>query len=1003
MALSEDAQRKALDFIEDIYQQVQPDANTNTGSAIRSLMMIPFSATFASVFQEMEAARKMFLGNFEDLTAAEMDRLGEEQFVERPQGTRSTTQLEIYLEQAEAFTLRAFPYFESEGGTRFRPISQIQFGLNDILEKNGELFVRVPVISEDYGPSSEAGAEEITNFDNLPVDVTRITNPAPTQGGAPRASNSEYFRLIQNAQNDGGIDQANGLLELIAQTYNSVLTTEIVEAGDERMMRGEVWTVDKKNPIRRREGLPWSANNPTFKRVDFSDLYGRATTNFDLGDEWREGRRVKVENDPTHFFRTIKKVPRKRELVLTGNNLIGERKVTLLGEGPEIRDVSDVYMQIPALEVQSTIIDDSYLLEVTQDTSQGSSEIPFTIPEGFGFNTLPDTGKLVIAEGTSSEETQVVADVTDDSKIKLQGSTNQDISKGTKVKLYNMGKILAKELERPVVYILRVDQVDPTSREIDQEISRSQPGDYSEPGWYWEHNDPATLFSPREDKAIQLDEKRHSNAFRGLKRNTDIESLREFKDIKGQRSYRSAGDQLSTSGPEEDFINMDGREAIIELNDTKLNNNDLTKSDATLSANNEELTIPAMNAQFFTKKGYRDQGVKLTLRDKDNGDQIISTYDDVHVRGERARRENSAEFDANNVASNYTVDVTFSGNHTLHDNYPSMSGDVELIILRPVDKNNNGTHESVNLIGGPIVAVHDKNGFINRPTITLKEEYGEMTSHPVRIIYATHSDIRDLQTILDSGQERLLNDDTLARSMRPSLIDASISYSGDSSPDTIRQKFVNLISEAVRNHPDEDVRLDISNVIARLDEEGFADWFDVDPEIRITNILQDGTKEVRYLNPSPQTKQKMLLLGDTPPTPPASLIVAFNQEAPPPGRGILYMGTNNPTKQEYVPYEAVIETTEFSSSFPFLNDDETVYYFIIRDGWGLQDSYEKFDSVFVTSRDYAPELEFQGQSIVLPSENRPYVRQLVIQRGDSSDTSSIFGTGESASLQVSPS
>ena len=969
MALSDKAQEKALEFVEGIYEQSQPDTNTSTGSAIRSLMMIPFSAAYAAIFQEMDAVRRMFLGNYSSLTQAEMDRLGEEHFVNRPEGSRSTTQLEIYLSEAEAFTLRAYPYFSSQGGTNYRPITQTKFELGDIVEKDGELLVRVPVISENYGPASEANADEITNFENLPVDVTRVTNPEPTQGGAPRVSNSEYFQLLQNAQNDNGIDQANGLLEHISQLYSSVLTGEVVQAGDDRMMRGEVWTEDGQNPIRERKGKPF-AEHTDLQNLDFDSFHGRVK-GYSSFDEEDEGKRVMVENDPTHFWRTIRKVKSNDEIILSGPNLTGVRNATMLEEGPNIRDVSDVYLQIPALEVESTIIDNSFVLESTEDVQKGDFTFSYTIPEGFGYDTIPDTGRLVIGEGTSSEEIRVVQSTSGD--IRLENSVQQQIPKGATVKLYNMEEIGADQLNRPVIYILRIDEIDPTSREVGVQIPRSSFGKYHPPGWYWEQNDPPTIFSPKEKKKIRLDDKRDQN--RNIEGAT-FEVDRVIDQFIGPTyDYHRIDLTPVISNIDFDFDGMEGRNFTLRFPNHKLSNDGVEDAVAIREQSDQKLRVDSLNAEYFTEKGYRDRGVQVELKDASDG-STIDVYTDAYVREDEVYRFGGKEFDSQDTANNYLVDVILFGEWRLHDEYSFMGEDIEGWVVRPIDSDNDGVKESADIrlaptsanSDGDLSVVADETGIFLQGNITIQDEFGDIQSSPARIIYATHSDIRDLQTTLDNGQQRLLCDDILARSMRPTLIDASITYHGDSSPDTVRQEFINLVSEAVRNHPDDDVRLDISNVIARLDEEGFADWFDLDPEIRVTNFLEDGTREIRYLNPAPETKQEVALSNDIAANSNKYTLTVQQTEALLPGRGTLYLGGNDPNRQEIVPYEAAIE-----------NDNGTVT-FILREGWELEHEHHKWESVYVTTRDYDPDLEFEGQSILLPAENRPYVRQLIIQR-----------------------
>jgi hypothetical protein len=86
-----------------------------------------------------------------------------------------------------------------------------------------------------------------------------------------------------------------------------------------------------------------------------------------------------------------------------------------------------------------------------------------------------------------------------------------------------------------------------------------------------------------------------------------------------------------------------------------------------------------------------------------------------------------------------------------------------------------------------------------------------------------------------------------------------------------------------------------------------------------------------------------------------------------PGRGKLFLGGNNPAAQEILPYEGVVD-----------NGNNT-YTFIIRSGYVVQYEHDQWESATVSVRDYEPNLEYDG-AIMIPKNNRPYVRNMVIIR-----------------------
>jgi hypothetical protein len=165
------------------------------------------------------------------------------------------------------------------------------------------------------------------------------------------------------------------------------------------------------------------------------------------------------------------------------------------------------------------------------------------------------------------------------------------------------------------------------------------------------------------------------------------------------------------------------------------------------------------------------------------------------------------------------------------------------------------------------------------------------------------------------------------------------------------------------------VRIDMSNIVSALDEEGLADSLDVNFEIKVTNYLDDGEFEIRYLNPSEKTKQVFAVNNNITNGSNLSTITLrrLSSTAEVSGRGKLFLGGNNPATQEIVPYEAVVD-----------NENGT-YTFVIRSGYVVKYAHTQWEGAVVSVRDYDPELEYDS-AIYIPKNNRPYVRNLVVIR-----------------------
>jgi len=208
--------------------------------------------------------------------------------------------------------------------------------------------------------------------------------------------------------------------------------------------------------------------------------------------------------------------------------------------------------------------------------------------------------------------------------------------------------------------------------------------------------------------------------------------------------------------------------------------------------------------------------------------------------------------------------------------------------------------------------------------------------------------------------------------MFPTLIDMSMRYEGPSSPKELQERMISLLHDSVRSHEGQ-TQINMSNIIARLDDEGLIDRLNVEPEIRVTNFLDDGEHEVRYLNPAEATKQELAIYGTQDPAVVQNdyliKLKRLDSDAPIPGRGRLILGGNDPSRREMLPYEAVLDVPQ---------DD--VHHFVLRSSMEYQYIHHDWETAWVTTRDYDPSLEFDEGTIWIPPNNRPYLRHMMVRK-----------------------
>lgn len=996
VAISNYAKEKAREYILGVFRQAKPGSNTNVGSALRSLMVIPFSLVYASVFQDIEVLRELFLGNFSILSESEMDLLAGNLLVTRPQGSRSVGIVRVYPDNIENFTLETFPYFENDLGTEYAPIQQRQYTTADYLDDNGRFYVNVPVVALEPGLDGQSDVDEINKFKNMPIPTNSVTNIAPTQGGTERPTNAEFFEMVRDGINDKTTNQIGSIEQYINENLTSVTDVKIVTSGDTEMIRDEVWTDDDTTPNLDREGKPWTSHTD-IGTVNATTYYGGLYSPTGSFTSDMVGKRIAIEND-IESFRTILEYIDANTVIVSGYPIESDTITTaeVWEEAMKVSVMADVYMYIPTVQVQSTVVDNRFNLKADGDQNGVLTKIYYEVQENFTYPDGVQGQYFVLREGQSTEVVKDVVSVGVDGTgtyIEIDNSDTLSISNNDIISVYDMEEInIGEDLTYlPSIYILKIEKLDPLSFEVLETIPRGMPGGYNEPGWYEKDTDPAQLFSAREEKTIVIDNKQDDPAFEEF---TTANGL--FTDSSSKKTGTAAAD---TSGRDKfrvaghDWTGQEGREITITREEFELSDTDISGGVVSAGAGTTTLTTD-QNIEWMSDVGYRDD-VRVTTK---NGGATIKTWEPntVAVYGNQIESLTGASFDGTvdgvdiDLPDNYIgndplaatptptaqdiawlIDGTFAqwdGTQWVAVDVDANAPTVEELVLETVIEEIDGDSVYIST-SSPIVVKMDSSG-VDENTIsvaTAEDETGDYGYFPIRITYATHNDIPDLQELVDDSRQALLCKDTLIRSMYPSIIDATVRFEGESTEDQLLQRFIELIQTAVGDADGEEVKLSMSNVVAALDEEGLADSIDVNFEVKVTNYLNDGSLQIRYINPSDSTKLKLAWVADTGA---GAKVVTLQRvgdtTATPSGRGVLWLGGNNPNIQEGVPYEAVID-----------NGDDT-FDFILRDAWPTAYAHSEWETAYASVRDYSPTLEYTDQEIKIPSTNRPYVRELVV-------------------------
>jgi hypothetical protein len=994
MSLVDYAKKKALDFSEATYKQANVDANTSIGSAIRSLFLIPFAMINAALIQDIESTKRRRLSNAALMGEVEFEDLLTNIIREVPQGASAVATVRVYVSTIQTFSIDTFPYFATSDGTEFRPTAPMSFSLSDFVDDNGEIYVSIPVVANEPGEIGNVDVGDInTMVSTFPVPVSKVTNLSAGRDGSDRMSNQDVFNFVISTPSDGTITQPGGARRFLGENYPEAESL-VLSAGDRMIKRDEVWTVDGVYPNLDRAGSPWAAHT-NIGLVNPNINYGSLHVSAGGMTQAMVGKRIAVAGDP-EIFRKILAVPNPNTLITSGPVFELSAQALIWNDGPRSLVASDIYLYFPTLEVRSTVIDKRQFLVANGNYAGVISKIYVKDAPGSVNPVLYQSGVLTISEGESSQVKVRINSAGSDAggNFLLFAATSLTVLNGAQLSYYNMGSISVGDdiTSTPVLYVLQVDRLDPLSLDAVESIPNSQPGNFEQPGWYIEGTDPAEVFSPREKKKIVIDEKSTLNAYKSM--NVGPCHVGNSEQFFSNGSTSSVG--LNRINFTHDWSSTEGKEVTVNVSNYEIVTGPLLVGLlVSAGASTNTLTLSGLNSAFLSDVGYRDDVFTQVF---DVSSVLIGTYFPGQLRVyENKMMLVSGVFPAgsHNVAIRYGAEyATLPPGYSVTTHTLAWVGGIlhyysgaawtvftpPFVARQPkifensyedIIKSTNGT--SYIELFEKTIGVRNSGGWVNTANIRIFADQvaQDWNSSPIRVVYATRSSFLDIQSTFDSSSIRPLCGDTLVRSFYPTILDTSITYRGASTPQALFDRFLELLQTSIRDRRSDidDVRVDLSNIIAALDEEGLADSIDVNFEVKTTNYLDDGEYVVRYLNPSEATKQVLAINADIASSSNLSTITLarLKSQADIPGRGKLFLGGNNPAAQEVVPYEGVIENAN------------NTYTFIVRSGYVVKYEHDKWESATVSVRDYDPNLEYDG-AIIIPKSNRPYVRNMVIIR-----------------------
>lgn len=969
MPLSDRAVTRSIDLLTARLKAAAPHINWDLQGPHRSLLLIPGGVVSAAPIQRTESVRRQSFADAESLSRRQLADLLTLLLEEIPQGTRSRTVVDIYTNSPQPFSLGTFGYFIAQNGTVFAPAMAYSVRSSDYRRVGSEYVVSVPVVAMVVGSEGRVGVGAISDWRDLPIEPLRVSNPRASVGGDDELEASQLLDRIGETRRAGGILQSGGMA---AEIYNVEPDARHIRShgpGDPWMMRDEYWLDSEGIPNLSRRGEPY-ATHRALGTLTPSTSAGRLVASSDVFLSTDVGKRLVMDGDPLGW-RRILKVVSAREVVVNGETPESSASAKIWGDGPRAGSMSDVYFYMPTPRLYSKIINRSWRVAAASTHVISPSDLRFYYAQapGTAYSDFGEAGWLVFDQGLSSERSYRVTGTGSD----LNGSylslgdeaASVAVTQGTLATFWDMRKLVAgRDLDvRPVIHVLRIEQLDPISLQPLGAIERTYPGEYASPGWYNGTSDGALDFSVRSEREIALDDKStYDSHVEQIFGSSPVIRLNTSKTLGVTTTSPTVQITLSSS-----VSGVEGRPVSYAVDETLASDSssDVTDAAATRSIDKTTMTVTGLNARYLSDLGYRDQDVTVTLKFYNGGGSFIAsqtfTSGEVQLAGGKIKIA-SGQFDSGDVAASYKVSVAFAAHGSLHTLRPAMAATRSSVVLGA-----SGTTLSFDDVG--LVTMMDKDGHLTTiGSIVISEDFGAFGRGPVRVTWASHESYSRIQTELAEAG-RALADDTLIRSFRPALIDLSLDYQGPASEAEVQAALSDLFRDAqIETADGVDLKISISNILASIDADGLTDTIDTNPQVRVEVFRDDGLSSVWYANPSTSVKQSAALLDAVSPSDETITIQAIEDVDELPGRGKIKLGGRDPDRQEILHYEAVI-----------LSNDGTTAELVLRPSTLPSSSHWAWQEVVLMDREFDEQRQFDDE-IIIPSSCRPYLQRLSLNR-----------------------
>lgn len=218
-----------------LVQESYPDLNTNPGSAIHDVFVLPASVIYQRFRDTARVIhRNQSVDNFNLMLPEELDRLAGNFLVSRRQGTNATGTQRIYFRDLQSVTVDTSATFRAITGQVYRPTTAIRLTPVELAANRndaGEYYVDVPIVSEGTGSEFRAAPGTINQVIGV-VGAARTDNLAELAGGDDQESNSELAQRIRTSVTNRELVKRDGIISTIQDSFSTVKNVLVQGYGD---------------------------------------------------------------------------------------------------------------------------------------------------------------------------------------------------------------------------------------------------------------------------------------------------------------------------------------------------------------------------------------------------------------------------------------------------------------------------------------------------------------------------------------------------------------------------------------------------------------------------------------------------------------------------------------------------------------------------------------------------------------------------------------------------